>query len=377
MGRGVGVVGLLAVACGPSPEAHDPDRLPRAVVVSMVVGGGQPLTAWFSVEPNARGHVDVRVANGLDLPGVGGVFGLDPVDPARSEWQLVERVGGALVPLDLPKGGASLRPVRVDRDEVWLFPRDATSGWACALQGGACRAVAGEPPEPELTRPGPGGGFRLELDDGTLRFRQPHQDASARADVIATRVVAVVGVRWVTEAPEPHVVEYVDRTFRGRSSLRARFGEVVVDGVLDEWDDVEAEVVEAPWQAARRDDWNGPDDGSFSVGARWSEDDLCLAGRLRDDFLTADDSLTVVLKKERYELPLANPELADFEAAVTPEVFGWHYELCLPRPGWTEDRADRPFAVMLRDADAGSEADLLATAPVFGQFPVGTLELAP
>lgn len=378
MARGLVRLALLAAAagCASSSESQDPDRLPRAVAVAMVVGGGQPMTAWFSVEPNPRGHVDVRVANGLEFPGKDGVFGLDPVSPGRDAWRLTERLGGATVDFALPTG-AHLRPLRLDDDEAWFYERDAVSGWACALRTGACRAVGDLPPELPLTRPGPGAGFALTLDDeGTLRFRQPHQGTTA-GDIVASRVVDVVAVRWYLAAPSSRVAEYVDRTFRGRGGLRVRFGAVTVDGELDEWGDAEPEVVEAPWQAAVRDDWTGPDDASFSIAARWSADDLCFAGRLRDDVLTADDALTFVLRKDRYVLPLAAPELADFPAAVHAEAFGWHYEACVPRPRWTTERGDKPFSASLRDHDEGTDGDLLATAPVFGQLPVGYLELVP
>lgn len=366
----------LLVGCASSSESQDPDRLPRAVSVAMVVKGGHPLTAWFSVSPNPRGHIDVRVANGLEFPGKDGVFGLDPVDPGHQQWRLTERLGGATVEFELP-GTTRARPIRVDQQEAWFYARDADTGWACSLRTGGCRAVEGRPVAATMTRPGPGAGFALTLDElGTLRFRQPHQPEGA-GDVVAARVVEVVAVRWQLAEASSRVTEYVDRTFRGRGGLRAKFGEVTVDGRLTEWAGAEPDVVEAPWQAAIRDHWTGPSDGSFSIASRWSKTRLCFAGRLRDDALTPDDSLTFVLRRERYELPLAAPELAEFPAVVVRETFGWHYEACVPRPAWTVERGEKPLSIMFRDHDPGADADLLSSAPVFGTTPVGYLELVP
>ncbi len=361
----------LLAACSTHQEQADPDRLPRAVAVAMVLAGHQRVTAYFSVEPNPRGHVDVRIARGLELPGSEAVFAVEPDDDDRYSWHLTERLGGARVPFLTP-GTEQVRVTRLDDRDVWLFPRDGTEGWACALLTGRCREVAEPFPELPLTRTGPGSGFRLELDDKTLRFRQPHQTEAARADVVATRVSAVVGVRWYLKAPSARVAEYIDRTFRGRGTLRAALGDVVVDGVLDEWAAAEPEVVDAPWQADVREHWHGPADASFSVAALWSDERLCLAGRLRDDVRTAHDTLTVVIRKERRELSLLAPP---DNAVVVREDFGWHYEACWPRPWFASAGASVPMTVQLHDEDGTGDVDVLATAPIFGTIPVGAIDI--
>ncbi len=361
----------LLTACSTHLEQADPDRLPRAVAVAMILAEHQRVTAYFSVEPNPRGHIDVRIANGLEFPGSEAVFAVEPDGDDRYSWHITERLGGAQMPFLTP-GTEQVRVTRLDDRDVWLFPRGGTAGWACALLTGRCREVTEPFPELPMTRTGPGSGFRLALEEKTLRFRQPHQTDDARADVVATRVGAVVGVRWYLKAPSARVAEYIDRTFRGRGTLRAKFREVVVDGRLDEWAAAEPEVVDAPWQADVRRHWTGRDDASFSVAALWSEDSLCLAGRLRDDVRTAKDKLTLVIRKERRDVPLLNPP---DNAVLAHEDFGWHYEVCWPRPWFATAGASVPIAVQLHDEDGTGDVDVLATAPIFGTIPVGALDL--
>ena len=116
----------------------------------------------------------------------------------------------------------------------------------------------------------------------------------------------------------------------------------------------------------------GRDDASFSVAALWSEDSLCLAGRLRDDVRTAKDKLTLVIRKERRDVPLLNPP---DNAVLAHEDFGWHYEVCWPRPWFATAGASVPIAVQLHDEDGTGDVDVLATAPIFGTIPVGALDL--
>ncbi|MSQ02109.1 MAG: hypothetical protein EXR71_09490 [Myxococcales bacterium] len=362
---------LLLAACSTRQEQADPDRLPRAVAVAMVLSGHQRVTAYFSVEPNPRGHVDVRIADGLELPGAEAVFAVEPDGDDRYSWHLTERLGGARVPFLTP-GTEQVRVTRLDDRDVWLFPREGSAGWACALLTGRCRGVTEPFPELPMTRTGPGSGFRLELDDHTLRFRQPHQTAEARADVVATRVGAIVGVRWYLKSPSARVAEYIDRRFRGRGTLRAAFREVVVDGILEEWASAEPEVVDAPWQADVRTHWTGREDASFSVAALWSDEHLCLAGRIRDDVRTAKDALAIVIRKERRVISLLEPP---DNAVVAREEFGWHYEACWPRPWFATAGSSVAMTVQLQDEDGTGDVDVLATAPIFGAVPIGALDL--
>ncbi len=365
---------LVLDACSDpaEPAAHP---LPRAVAVALT-SRGEPLTVFFDVQPNLNGHVDVRIASGLELPGQHAVFAIEPVDPGRKAWALVERLGGARVAFDLP-ALVRLHPARLDDHTAWFYDHDGATGWRCAMDTGACLEDPNGIPEIVLERPGPGSGFRLELEEGTLRFHHAHQAAETPGDVVATRVTDLLGVRWYSEAPTATVREYLDRSFRGRSSLEAHFGDVVLDGALEEWVAEEPAVVESPWQAAVRGGWFGPEDASFSVAVRWSDADVCFAGRLRDDALTSEDLFTVAIGRERWLMSPLDPSSADGRAIVQKEAFGWRFELCHERPSVLRSGREVPFAVLYRDHDAGTDADLLSTAPLFRGVPAGSLTLEP
>lgn len=381
-------VALAAGAPGCASERHSgaAEPLPRAVAVAVVVTGGQPLTAYFSVLPNQRGHIDVRVANNLQLPGAEGVFRLVPNGPERTGWTLREELGHAQVPLRLPET-EPLRPVRFEFTSAWLFP-EAGPGWKCDLRSGACE-VSEAAPELELTHPGPGDGFRLHLDGETLRFRQPHQADSSEGEIVATRVLRLLSVRWLHEPVDEDVQEHLDRTFRGRVTLRAASGPATADGVMDEWAAAEPAVVDAPWQAGVREHWMGPSDASFSVAARAEESRVCFGGRFRDDDLTEGDTLTFAMGHVRTVLNLTSGVAASGSAStstsrgeagapsttavVEPEVLGWHYELCTDRPARSAERPEITFAAWYTDQDGVESPDELGTAPLFGATPTGTL----
>lgn len=388
MGRRLALSALLLAGCAPGPDVSEPagpasaEALPRAVAVAMAVGGGQPLTAYFTVVPNPRGHLDVRVVNDLELPGEQGVFRLAPEEGARPGWELTEQLRHARVPLLLPPD-AALRPTRLEPASAWFFP-ESGAGYRCDLRTGAC-AEAPTRPEVELTHTGPGHGFRFTLTDRTLRFHLPRQDDAADGEIVATRVREVIGVRWMHTLPDGAVQEYLDRTFRGRGTLRATAGDVVVDGQMDEWTVAEPGVVDAPWQARVRDHWRGPTDASFSVDARSSAARLCFGGRFRDDDLRAGDTLTFAVGPARVTLDLAagtvrvvavgeEAAAGPPEARVSPELFGWHYEVCVPHTPLTRERREVAFAAWYTDVDGADPADELGTAPVAGDTPTGTLE---
>ena len=371
-----------SLGCRPTGPAADesavPDPLPRAVAVAMVAVGGQPVTAYFSVVPNPRGHIDVRVANNLRLPGERAIFEIRPDSPERTTWSLHEAIGQARVPLHLP-GTVAVRPVRFESSTAWLFPTDGP-GYRCDLHSGDCAPTASYP-SLELTHSGPGSGFRLALEDRTLRFRQPHQPDDGPGEIVATRVLDVLSIRWLHDLPDAAVMEHLDRTFRGRGTLHAGDGAVVVDGDMDEWDVAEPVVVDAPWQAATREHWHGPSDASFSVAARVDGARVCFGGRIRDDELSSGDQLAFALGAERATLTLATGEFVtgsadpiDLVAVVTPEAFGWHFEACELRPTRTSDRREVAFAAWYRDQDGADAPDELATAPVDGDTPTGTLD---
>lgn len=369
------ILALLALAACVDPSAPGQHPLPRAVAVALT-SRGEPLTVFFDVQPNSNGHVDARIASGLELPGQNAVFAIEPADPGRKAWSLTERIGGARVAFNLP-AAVSVHPARLEDHAAWFYDHDGSTGWRCALDTGACAEDPAGIPEIVLEQPGPGSGFRLELAEGTLRFHHAHQSEDTPGDVVATRVTDLLGVRWYNEAPSATVREYLDRSFRGRSSLEAHFGDVQVDGELEEWLAEEPAVVESPWQAAVRTGWFGPEDASFSVAVRWSDADVCFAGRLRDDALTPEDLFTVAIGRERWLLAPLDPGFADGRAVLTKEPFGWRFELCHERPPVLRSGREVPFAVLYRDHDEGSDADLLSTAPLFRGVPAGSLTLEP
>ena len=362
---------LFAAACSPAARPLD-ESLPRAVAIALT-SRGAPITAFFSVQPNQNGHVDVRIANGLELPGERAVFAIEPTNDGRTAWHLLERLGGARVALGRP-ATAALRPSHLEVGAAWFVSSETSKTWRCELGTGGCAQAVEPAPAPRLTRPGPGTGFQFDLHDDTLRFHQPHQSEDTPGDVVATRVGEILGVRWYRDAPTPRVREYLDRTFRGRSSLVAEFGAVMVEGTLDEWATAAPAVVDAPWQLAEREGWAGPDDASFSVAARWSDAQICLAGRLRDDVLTAEDTFTVALGRDRWSFP---PLAPGNQAAFHAETFGWHYELCGPRPPTLSAGHDLAFAMIYDDHDDDGAKAQLSTAPVYRTLPAGSLTLSP
>ena len=365
-------------ACAPAGAPDDPTPLPGAVALMAVVAGGQPMSVYFTVDPNPRGHIDVRVANALVLPGKHGVFALAPAAEADlSSWSVREQLHGATVPLLLP-GEAAVKPHRLDAHTVWMTGSEG-GDWACDLLTGACDESA-DTPELELTRRGPGNGFRLAVEDETLRFRQPHESDSEPGEVVAVRVKEILAVRWIEGSPSADVSEYLDRTFRGRGALHVEPGSTVVDGDLEEWPLAEPLVVDMPWQVSTRAHWTGDKDASFSIAARTDESELCFAGRIRDDSFTPADTLTMVIGRERYSTPVLSPSLPEGDVVIEEEWFGVHYELCLPRPARLTAGHQVIFAAEYLDDDGPaptmSTPDVLLTAPIFEGAPTGSLALS-
>lgn len=364
------LLGLLGCS-GQGAEVDEGDEgpLPRAVALVAMRSDGEPVSVYFAVEPNPRGRIDVRVADAMALPGPRGVHAVSTSEGGR--WQLVEEVRSTAAPIPLPPGPRwSL--LRLQTRQAW-FSAAGLPDQLCELPSPRC-AEAPTPPSPlTLRRPGPGGGFRLDLTDGTVRFWPPHLPVGAEGERIVDGVATLLAVRWLEGLPAAPVREYLDRTFHGLGGLVAAEGAVALDGALDEWRDSVPDVVESPWQVAVRRHWTGPDDASFSVAALATPTALCFAGRIRDDDLREGDVLTLHVGEARWTLPLRPGVEAD-GLVVQEERFGYRFEVC--REG-RPPAAVVPFAALLQDRDGEDEADMLSTSPIFRGVPAGTLRLPP
>jgi hypothetical protein len=332
--------------------------------VVLETGDSELVSLLVGLEPNERGRVDVRVSEGVVLPG-GGRLVL--VEPMLDGWTVGGALTGRRVPLGLPP--ARWEILRVRGGNVW-FAGDVGLR-RCEMSSARCEATGGLPPGPESQQVGPEAGFRVVLEeDGDVSLLLPHHEAG-RGEIIASDIARVVSVRWLADAPDARVQEYLDRSFRGRASLEAAPLEVEVDGDLAEWGDPEPAVVDAPWQADVRDGWTGPADASFSVAAAYDGPDLCLAGRFRDDLLLPGDAVFVTIDGESTTLPVDG---SDPGVAVVREWFGFHFETCFPMPGALADGRGA-MVVGYRDADGQGLASTLVTSPQLGRWSVGRLRL--
>jgi hypothetical protein len=104
-----------------------------------------------------------------------------------------------------------------------------------------------------------------------------------------------------------------------------------------------------------------------------------VAGRVRDDERSAEDTLILYLDKQSVLLPLqplvsavsASQTAPEKSLAVGRDWYGAHYEACVPLPP-LQDRLS--FSLSYSDVDAGGTT-LLSTAPV--NSPAGVLHLSP
>ena len=358
------LVTLAFVGCGQRPE---PEALPHSVAILVRTRQHASVSVLVAVQPNERGTLDVRVAEGAVLTARDRVLTVRAVKP---EPFVASALDGKATPFKLPGEG-------------WLFTGVLASdayfsrggvGRACDLRTGVCSLSAADRPTPTLTHAGPGHGFRLDLTpDGELRFGLPH-DSEGEGEAILADVARIAGVQWMRERPSAQVQEYVDRTFRGRAALVASPLDVAIDGDLGEWTATEPAVVDAPWQLDQRDGWHGPEDASFSVAAAVSDDRLCFAGRLRDDLVTAEDTLVFNVGAQKRRVPMME---SGESAIVAPEWFGHRFELCLDLPAALDARHSVPLGVAYRDDDGDGEIAVLSTAPRLGPWSAGMLSLAP
>lgn len=316
---------------------------------------------------NSRDQLDVRVADGAQVYDGRRVWSLERGADGMS---VADRVTGERV---LFGAGPTPRLLAVHQRTVWLEagrPETGLEVRACSMKDGRC----GVTPVPDLPldHPGPGTGFRVALEHGTLRLFLP-QEHAAEGVALAPRIARLLGVYWVRGGTgEADVV--VNRTFRGRARVHALARTVTPDGDLADWPDAAPLVVEAPWQLqSGADGWSGARDGSFSVAAAWTPDRVCVAGRVRDDHAAPDDRLTLHIDTVTVTLPLTEADTTP-EARMLPTWLGAAYEACVPTSA-VRSSDQLPFAVLYADADPGEPTTVLTSAPEVDGVPLGELQL--
>lgn len=337
--------------------------LPHSVSLVLETDADELISLLVAVEPNDRGRLDVRVSEGVQLPGGGRVV---VVERHAGRWH----VGGALTGrrVELPLADGTWNLTRVRGGGLWFTGADGIH--RCEMSTASCVAGPGLPPPVESEMDGPEAGFRVALDDrGLVRVLLPHHEVRGQGEVVAADIVRVVSVRWLVDAPDRRIQEYLDRTFRGRTSLFAQDLAVTVDGDLVEWAGIEPAVVDAPWQAEVRTGWTGASDASFSVAAAIDGDRVCFAGRLRDDRIVPGDALLVTLADDTHAIPLDRPGPG---AVVRDEWFGKRYEACWTSPV-TLDDGHAALVVSYRDADGEGLASVVATSPAHARGATGTI----
>jgi len=364
VGRGrLAWLGVLA-GCTDGP---DMPPLPHSVSMVLETVDEQVVSLLAAVQPNDRGRLDVRVSEGVVLPGGGRVV---LVSPSHGGWAVGGALTGRSVPLSLP--AAPWRLARVHGGFLWFS--GAPGLQRCEMSTASCTPTGELPPSAEVQAAGPEFGFRVSLDEaGHVYVLLPRHEGNGEGERVASDVQRIVSVRWLVDAPEPRIQEYLDRTFRGRADFIARHLDVALDGRLGEWEEIEPAVVDAPWQAEVRQGWHGPADASFSAALAVDGDDLCVAGRLRDDRRLDGDAVVVSFEGERFTVPVAGDSGT---ARVRREWFGWSYEACLGGIALEIDD-DTPVVVSYRDADGEGLASVIATSPSIGRWAVGRVERLP
>ncbi|MDP2317684.1 MAG: hypothetical protein Q8P41_32660 [Pseudomonadota bacterium] len=330
---------------------------------------GTPLSLLLGLRRNSRDQLDVRIADGAQVYDGRRVWS---IEAGTDGIGVVDRVSGDRVRFSADPSATLLA---LHQRTVWLRvpgERGATVQ-ACSMKDGRCGAR--EAPELPLDHPGPGTGFRLALEHGTVRLYLP-QEHAPEGVTLASGITRLLGVYWVRGGTgEADAV--VNRTFRGRAQVHALARAVTPDGDLTDWPGAAPLVVEAPWQLqSGADGWQGARDGSFSVAATWTAERLCVAGRIRDDARTADDRLTIRIDGVSRTLPVTGAT-AGASAAETALHQGWlgaAYEVCVPSAA-VRASDQLPFAVVYTDADPGEPTTVLASAPEADGAPLGELLL--
>jgi len=334
--------------------------LPSDLSVLVETRDGAPLSLLLGLRRNSRDQLDVRVAEGAQVYDGRRVW---RITPAPKGLVVDDEVSGERVALP---AGAGARILAVHQRSVWVETPDGPL--ACGMKDGRCARAA--PPDLPLDHPGPGSGFRLVLDAGTLRVALPQE--RDEGVVLATGVTRVLGAYWV-RGGSGEADAVVHRTFRGRARVHAVARAVTADGALTDWETSAPLVVEAPWQLQSGGaDWRGARDGSFSVAAAWTADQVCLAGRVRDDEVSAADELVVQVGPVARRVTLGSDATGD--VYVRHGWLGVSWEMCIPS-GALPARDRLPLAVTFTDVDTDEGPTVLASAPLEAGSPLGELLL--
>jgi hypothetical protein len=329
---------------------------PDGVYVSLLV----------DLKRNARGDVEVRIGEGARIFDGRGVWevAMTPGEPPRVR-DLVDGRERAL-----PLGKAEL--LAMDTSAAWF--EEAGHVLRCPWLERGC-AVATASPEPARVRPGPGAGFRLRLRRQRIILLLPQETDDRMGTLLTGTVESLVGAAWLPGTSDT-ANPALDRYFRGRAFLRAAEHPVEVDGELDEWDDDAPYVVDAPWQVedgARW--WQGPRDASFGVATARDGDDLCIAGRIRDDRPGPNDTLLIRVAGETTRVSVVDPHSGPL--VIEPEWHGFHYEGCLPLTEASRRRVAVGFSLSLVDQDDDEPPTILATSASVAGGPTGTVQIGP
>lgn len=363
---------LFLLACS---DIEDPQVLPVQLSLMLRVQDGSIRSLLVELGRTYEHQLDVREASGPLLY------------DGRHLWEWTEtifqdRLGKRTV--TLPAQG-ELRGV--DRSSLWLQAPEGLlhcsmggfplwSGIPSAAPEVRCSPATGGV-DLRMNHPGPGVGFGVSLQKGTVYLRLP-ADQQTQGQAIRQEVSEILGIRWVRVSRASRRLE---KYYRGQASFTAQKHRVEVDGQLSEWGEgMGPLVVQRSWQVERgSESWSGPRDASFSVAVVQDEGRLCLAGRLRDDQRDVGDALLLELEGEHWELPLGGLVEADHVYITTSELelamgrdwYGAHYEACLPSPPRTSRSS---FSLSFLDEDGG-QATLLSTAPP--DSAAGVLHLSP
>lgn len=329
-------------------------KLPSDLSVLVETWQGEPLSILLGLTRNSRDQLDVRVAEGAQVADGRRVWSFEETpEGVRFEDRVEHRSSVATV---------GTRLLAVHLRYAWI--EGETGVFRCDIRDASC--VASAVPKLPLDHPGPGAGFRVELTDGTLRLFLPSGDEGVS---LATGIARIVGVYWVRGATG-EADTTLNRTFRGRARIHAQPHAVEVDGVLDDWASAAALVVDAPWQLqSGADGWSGEHDGSFSVAAAWTAEQICFAGRVRDDHLVAGDRVLIQVADTIEELAVDQPS-----TWVSPGWWGVSWERCAPTARLPTVGV-LPLAVSFVDHDPGETMTILATAPIKDGVALGELVL--
>lgn len=329
-------------------------KLPSHLSVLVETWQGEPLSILLGLTRNSRDQLDVRVAEGAQVADGRRVWAFEETpEGVRFEDRVDHRSSVATV---------GTRLLAVHRWHAWV---EGDQGiFRCDIRHAECRP--GSVPKLPLDHPGPGAGFRVELANGTLRLFLPSGEEGVS---LATGVARIIGVYWVRGATG-EADTTLNRTFRGRARVHAQPRSVTVDGVLEDWASAAALVVDAPWQLqSGADGWSGDSDGSFSVAAAWTAEEVCFAGRVRDDHLVEGDRILIQVADQVEEIAVDHPS-----TWVTPGWWGSSWERCEPT-AHLPALGVLPFAVSFVDHDPGQTTTILATAPIDGGVALGELVL--